>query len=123
MKCHQTEQSTEGCSVGGIVISQRAFTAFLSWVCEILQDFKRPKQALINAFIICLQSQLLDFALQRYKLFFIYAKEKWLILTNSTFCVLGFFGRSLVLPWFFLGLLFDGDWEGTIEKNLNKSAF
>ena len=81
-----------------------------------------PKQALINAFIICLQSQLLDFALQRYKLFFIYANEKWLILTNSTFCVLGFFGRSLVLPWFFLGLLFDGDWKGAIEKNLNKSA-
>jgi hypothetical protein len=66
---------------------------------------------------------LLDFALQRYKLFFIYANEKWLILTNSTFCVLGFFGRSLVLPWFFLGLLSDGDREGTIEKNLNKSAF
>lgn len=60
---------------------------------------------------------------QRYKLFFIYANEKWLILTNSTFCVLGFFGRSLVLPWFFLGLLSDGDREGTIEKNLNKSAF
>ena len=97
MKCHQTEQSTEGCSVGGIVISQRAFTAFLSWVCEILQDFKRPKQALINAFIICLQSQLLDFALQRYKLFFIYAKEKWLILTNSTFCVLGFLSLFYVL--------------------------
>ena len=25
--------------------------------------------------------------------------------------------------FFILGLLFDGDWEGTIEKNLNKSAF
>ena len=50
MKCHQTEQSTRGRSAGGIVISQRAFTAFLFWVCEILQDFRSPKQALINAF-------------------------------------------------------------------------
>ena len=46
MKCHQTEQSNKGRSVGGIVISQRAFTAFLFWVCEILQDFAVPKQAL-----------------------------------------------------------------------------
>ena len=28
----------------------RAFTAFLLWVSEILQDFRSPKQALINAF-------------------------------------------------------------------------
>ena len=53
MNSHQTEQSTEGRSAGGIYISQRAFTAFLLWVCEILQDFWWPKQALINAFIIC----------------------------------------------------------------------
>ncbi len=39
---------------GGIYISQRAFTAFLFWVGEILQDFVTPKQALINAFILCL---------------------------------------------------------------------
>ena len=46
-----TKQShPEGCSAGGIVISQRAFTAFLFWVGEILQDFVTPKQALINAF-------------------------------------------------------------------------
>ena len=46
-----TKQShPEGCSAGGIVISQRAFTAFLLWVGEILQDFVTPKQALINAF-------------------------------------------------------------------------
>ena len=50
MKCHQTEQSNAGRSAGGIYISQRAFTAFLFWVCEILQDFAVPKQALINAF-------------------------------------------------------------------------
>ena len=67
MKRHQTEQSTEGRSAGGIVISQRAFTAFLLWVCEILQDFAVPKQALINAFIICLQNRLLNFAVQRYE--------------------------------------------------------
>ena len=46
-----TKQShPEGCSAGGIVISQGAFTAFLFWVCEILQDSDTPKQALINAF-------------------------------------------------------------------------
>ena len=28
----------------------RAFTAFLLWAGEILQDFRKPKQALINAF-------------------------------------------------------------------------
>ena len=50
MKCHQTEQSNKGCSAGGIVISQRAFTAFLLWASEILQDSEMPKQALINAF-------------------------------------------------------------------------
>ena len=53
MKCHQTEQSTCGRSAGGIYISQRAFTAFLLWAGEILQDFKSPKRALINAFLIC----------------------------------------------------------------------
>ena len=52
MKCHQTEQSNKGCSAGGIVISQRAFTAFLLWASEILQDSEMPKQALINAFIM-----------------------------------------------------------------------
>ena len=50
MKSHQTEQSNKGCSAGGIVISQRAFTAFLLWASEILQDSEMPKQALINAF-------------------------------------------------------------------------
>ena len=52
MKSHQTEQSNKGCSAGGIVISQRAFTAFLLWASEILQDSEMPKQALINAFIM-----------------------------------------------------------------------
>ena len=69
MKCHQTELSTAGRSAGGIYISQRAFTAFLLWVGEILQDFVIPKQALINAFRICLQSQSLNFALQSYNIF------------------------------------------------------
>ena len=32
-------------------------------------------------------------------------------------------GRSLVRPWFILGLLFGGDREGTREGNLKKSAF
>ena len=35
--------------------------------------FKKPKQALINAFIICLQSQSLNFALQSYNIFLNYA--------------------------------------------------
>ena len=46
MKFHQIEPSTKDALQGGIVTSQRAFTAFLFWVGEILQDFKRPKQAL-----------------------------------------------------------------------------
>ena len=108
---------------GGIVMSQRAFIAILFWAIKKIPDSYRLKPALINAFIICLQSQLLDFALQRYELFFIYAKEKWLILIKSTFCIWEFFRCSLVLLWFFLGLLSDGDREGTIEQNLNKSAF
>ena len=35
---------------GGIVISQRAFTAFLLWIGWNFPDFDTPKQALINAF-------------------------------------------------------------------------
>ena len=41
------------------------------------------------------------------------------ILTNSTFCVLGFFGRFLVVLWFIVGLLYGGDRQGTREGNLN----
>ena len=74
MKSHQTEQSDKGCSAGGIVISQRAFTAFLLWASEILQDSEMPKQALINAFIICLQNRLLGFAVQNYEKKCIYAR-------------------------------------------------
>ena len=66
MKCHQTEQSNKGCSAGGIYISQRAFTAFLFWVCEILQDFAVPKQALINAFYNMSAKPIARIALQRY---------------------------------------------------------
>ena len=63
-----TKQShPEGCSAGGIVISQGAFTAFLFWVCEILQDSDTPKQALINAFYNMSANRLLGFALQRYE--------------------------------------------------------
>ena len=45
------------------------------------------------------------------------------ILTNSIFCDSEFLGRSLVLLWFILGLLFGVSREGTTERNLNKSAF
>ena len=45
------------------------------------------------------------------------------ILTNSTFAIWEFLGCSLVLLWFLLGLLPEGDREGTKEQNLNKSAF
>ena len=97
-------------------------------------------------FRYCAYRSVFTFALQRYKLFFIYANEKWLILTNSTFCVLGFlslfyvlrfssewglFGRntrsairgtssSFVRPWFILGFLYEGDRQDTAGGNLNK---
>ena len=45
------------------------------------------------------------------------------ILRKRTFCILGFFGRCLVRPWFFLGLLPEGHREGTRGRNLNKSTF
>ena len=38
---------------------QGAFIALLFRVCEILQDFVIPKQAPINAFLLCLQNQLI----------------------------------------------------------------
>ena len=38
---------------------QGAFIALLLWECEILQDFRVPKQAPINAFLLCLQNQLI----------------------------------------------------------------
>ena len=34
-----------------------------------------------------------------------------------------FFGRSLVRPWFFVGLLHETKREGTKDGNLNKSTF
>ena len=58
---------------------------------------------------MCLQSQLLNFALQGYNLFLNCANEKCQILINSTFCVWEFFGSSLVRLWFFLGLLYVGE--------------
>ena len=45
------------------------------------------------------------------------------ILTKSIFCISEFFGRSLVLPWFLLGLLPEGNREGTKVGNLNKTPF
>ena len=45
------------------------------------------------------------------------------ILTNSTFCILGFFGSSLVHPWFVFGLLPERNREGTTGRNLKKSTF
>ena len=49
--------------------------------------------------------------------------KKTAILTNSLFWVLEFFGRSLVLLWFVLGLLHGVDIQGTREQNLNKKNF
>ena len=40
------------------------------------------------------------------------------ILTKVLFCVLEFFGRSLVLLWFVFGLLHGVDIQGTMEGNL-----
>ena len=45
------------------------------------------------------------------------------ILIKSTFSVWEFFGRSLVRPWFFVGLLHETKREGTREGNLKKSTF
>ena len=45
------------------------------------------------------------------------------ILIKRTFCNLAFFGRSLVCPWFILGLLHRVDIQGTREQNLNKKNF
>jgi hypothetical protein len=42
------------------------------------------------------------------------------ILIKRTFCDLAFFGSSLVRPWFFLGLLAEGNREGTTGRNLKK---
>ena len=41
------------------------------------------------------------------------------ILRKVLFSILEFLGSSLVRPWFFLGLLYDRDWQGTAEGNLN----
>ena len=41
------------------------------------------------------------------------------ILIKRTFCILGFFGRSLVLLWFFLGILHGDLKEHIREGNLN----
>ena len=45
------------------------------------------------------------------------------ILTNSTFSVWEFLRCSFVHPWFIVGLLYEGDREGTRDWNLNKSHF
>ena len=42
------------------------------------------------------------------------------ILINVLFSVSEFFGRSLVSPWFVVGLLPERIWVGTKEGNLNK---
>ena len=44
------------------------------------------------------------------------------ILIKVLFCNLEFLGRSLVRPWFLLGLLPERDREGTRERNLNNCA-
>ena len=44
------------------------------------------------------------------------------ILTKSTFPDSEFFGSSLVCLWFVLGLLPEGDREGTKERNLKKNT-
>ena len=49
MNSHQTEPSRR-MLCGGIIISQRAFTAFLFRIGWNFPDFTMPKQALINAF-------------------------------------------------------------------------
>jgi hypothetical protein len=40
------------------------------------------------------------------------------ILIKSLFCISDFFGRSLVSPWFVVGLLPERIWVGTKEGNL-----
>ena len=74
MKCHQTEQSTYGRSVAGYTYPKgRLLPSCFGWN-EILQDFKLPKQALINAFYLCLQT-FLGFATAKLLYFFELSKS------------------------------------------------
>ena len=45
------------------------------------------------------------------------------ILIKSTFAISEFLGRSLVRPWFLLGLLPEREREGTREENLKNRTF
>ena len=45
------------------------------------------------------------------------------ILIKSLFFVSEFLGRSLVRPWFLVGLQPERIWVGVREGNINKSAF
>jgi hypothetical protein len=47
----------------------------LVWIGRNLPDFKRPKQALINAFTICPLNRFIGFALQNYNIFLIRARK------------------------------------------------
>ena len=49
--------------------------------------------------------------------------KEMVILIKSTFSVWEFLGSSLVHPWFLLGLLPEGNREGTKVGNLNKTPF
>ena len=73
-----------------IYISQRAFTAFLLWVGEILQDFVTPKQALINAFYLCLQT-FLGFATAKLLYFFELSKKR------ATFFAISSLGNAALI--------------------------
>ena len=121
---------------------QRTSIALLVLGVWNFPDLWWPKQALINAFKICPQSQLLNFALQRYYIFLNCAKDlkkkscksflgllsvigrciregkETAILRKRTFLLLEFFRGSLVLLWFILGLLQRIVRQGTAEGNL-----
>ena len=45
------------------------------------------------------------------------------ILIKVLFYVWEFFGRSLVHPWFLVGLLHGADVQSTRDENIKKSAF
>ena len=50
MKCHQTEQSTNGRSAAGYTYPNGRLLPSCFGFVKFLQDFRSPKQALINAF-------------------------------------------------------------------------
>ena len=66
---------------GGIVISQRAFTAFLFWAIMKFTRFRDTKTSANKRFLLCLQT--FGLRLQNYYIFLICARERGKNIKNS----------------------------------------